>query len=73
MNELQKITNAQAAAPSFLRINNDGAVMLCRECNKRDTEPHIKCFTPDGKNHFSVHITCVDPEWLAIAKDMGTF
>lgn len=73
MDELKKLRAAQAAAPSYLRMKDDGADMLCKECGKRDRAQFAKPFTPDGKNHFSVHFECLDPEWLANAKDMGWF
>jgi hypothetical protein len=73
MNEFDMITHAQASAPSYLKLKDDGADMKCIECGKRDRELFIKTFTPDGKNHFAVHKTCVDEEWLANAKDMGWF
>jgi hypothetical protein len=69
---LQLLKDAQAAAPSYVHIKDDGAALKCHECGEKDRKPQIKTFTPDGKNHFSIHVECCDEDWLSKAKDMGS-
>lgn len=70
--QLQK-SLAQGSAPSYLHVPDDGAPFTCTECKRRDRGHFVKPFTPDNKNQGLVHFDCLDPDWLAIAKDMGQF
>jgi hypothetical protein len=65
--------DAQALAPSYLRLPNDGADFKCQCC--KESFPHYKVFitfTPDGVNHWGVTCQdCLDEHWFSKAKDCG--
>lgn len=72
MSILERFQEAQRNAPSYFIINPDGASMMCGECKVESTnEVFVKTFTPDGKVHYACHLSCIDEDWIAKAKNMG--
>jgi len=74
MATLQEVfQKAQAAAPSYYRLADDGAPAKCDECGSEDQLSNfIMTFTPNGKNK-TVHLPCVDEWWIEHATDLGIF
>lgn len=72
MDNFALIEKAQANAPSYLNLKDDGADFHCDECGESGRKGFIVGYTPDGKHHKACHKDCVDESWLVNAKEMGT-
>ena len=62
---------AQANAPSYLHLPDDGADWHCAVCGEAGRKGFVKTFTPDGKTHWATHLECLDEDWINRAKNMG--
>lgn len=52
---------------TYYNIIPDGAPMKCIDCDVIDDLPKIKIIGLFGAHH----IDCVDPEWVATARDLS--
>ncbi len=63
---------AQALAPSYLRLPNDGASFRCSDCKQEFMHDDVRlCFIPADPLPRVLCMDCVDEWWYAHAKDCG--
>ena len=59
-------------SPKYWKLPDDGAPMKCDECQKRTRGDLYLVQTPNGTRS-TMHLDCIEPEWLETAKYLGDY